>query len=314
MASNDPDRLRLGRLGISVAPVAGGEAGRFAVAGDTYPHRQALQELGGRWDKLGHVWLFDGPEDPSPRLAAALAASLPAEAAATDGAGTNRPHYWGHRQRLRERALAGGLAGLPDYELLELLLFGSVARVDVKPLAKALLERFGSLGAVLAAPAEELARFELVDRKTIVSFRAMGELAHRLAREELLDKPLLNSIDKVAKYCRAQMAHSAVERFRVLYLDQRHALILDETQQTGTVNEVAAYPREILRRALNLGAVGIVLVHNHPSGNLKPSPGDIEITREIARALEGVGIALHDHLIVGRNGHVSLSEMGKLPR
>ena len=100
----------------------------------------------------------------------------------------------------------------------------------------------------------------------------------------------------------------------MLYLDQRHALILDETQQTGTVNEVAAYPREILRRALNLGAVGIVLVHNHPSGNLKPSPGDIEITREIARALEGVGIALHDHPIVGRNGHVSLSEMGKLPR
>jgi DNA repair protein RadC len=142
----------------------------------------------------------------------------------------------------------------------------------------------------------------------------MAELAHRLGREELLDKPLLNSIEKVAKYCRAQMAHSGVERFRVLYLDQRHALIQDETQQTGTVNEVAAYPREIVRRALNLGAVGVVLVHNHPSGNLKPSPGDVDITREIARALEGVGIALHDHLIVGRNGHVSLREMGKLPR
>jgi DNA repair protein RadC len=314
MAGGNPEGARLARLGITVEPVAGGAERRYAVRGDTYPHRQALQELGGRWDKLGHVWLFDGPEDPSPRLAAAIGATAPAAGGAPDGAGANRPHYWGHRQRLRERALAGGLAGLPDYELLELILFGSIARVDVKPLAKALLERFGSLGALLAAPTEELARFELVDQKTIVNLRALGELAHRLARAELLDQPLLNSIDKVAKYCRAQMAHSDVERFRVLYLDQRHALIQDETQQTGTVNEVAAYPREIVRRALNLGAVGIVLVHNHPSGNLKPSPGDIEITREIARALEGVGIALHDHLIVGRNGHVSLREMGKLPR
>lgn len=311
MTRADPDAARLARLGISVAPVAGGGEGRFAVRGDTYPHRQALQELGGRWDKLARLWVFDGPEDPSPRLAAAIAAAVPAADAAPPEP-ANRPHYWGHRQRLRERALNGGLAGLPDYELLELLLFGSVARRDVKPLAKELLARFGSLAAVLAAPAEELARFELVDQKTIVNFRAMGELAHRMAREELLDKPLLNSLDKVAKYCRAQMGHSDVEQFRVLYLDQRHALIHDETQQRGTVNEVAAYPREILRRALNVGAVGIVLVHNHPSGNLKPSPGDIEITREIAKAAESVGIALHDHLIVGRNGHVSLREMGKL--
>jgi len=311
MACGDPTRGRLARLGISVEPVAGGAEGRFAVRGDTYPHRQALQELGGRWDKLARLWLFDGPEDPSSRLAAAIAAEVPTDGAAPPEP-ANRPHYWGHRQRLRERAMNGGLGALPDYELLELLLFGAIARKDVKPLAKDLLARFGSLAGVLAAPAEELARFDLVDQKVIVSFRAMGELAHRMAREELLERPLLNSLDKVAKYCRAQMGHSEVEQFRVLYLDQRHALIQDETQQRGTVNEVAAYPREILRRALNLGAVGLVLVHNHPSGNLKPSPGDVEITREIQKAADSVGIALHDHLIVGRNGHVSLREMGKL--
>jgi DNA repair protein RadC len=311
MTCADPDKTQLARLGISVEPMAGGAEGRFAVRGDTYPHRQALQELGGRWDKLAHVWLFDGPDHPGPRLAAAIAGALPPDGALPPEP-ANRPHYWGHRQRLRERAMNGGLGALPDYELLELLLFGSIARKDVKPLAKDLLARFGSLAGVLAAPAEELARFELVDQKTIVSFRAMGELAHRMAREELLERPLLNSLEKVAKYCRAQMGHSEVEQFRVLYLDQRHALIHDETQQRGTVNEVAAYPREILRRALNLGAVGLVLVHNHPSGNLKPSPGDIEITREIQKAADSVGIALHDHLIVGRNGHVSLREMGKL--
>jgi DNA repair protein RadC len=214
MAGGDPDSARLARLGISVESVGGG-AGRFAVRGDTYPHRQALQELGGRWDKLARFWVFEGPDDPSPRLAAAIAAAVP-----TDGAPppepANRPHYWGHRARLRERALSGGFAALPDYELLELILFGSIERKDVKPLAKELLARFGSLGAVLAAPAEELARFEQIDQKTIANFRAMAELAHRLGREELLDKPLLNSIEKVAKYCRAQMAHSGVERFRVL--------------------------------------------------------------------------------------------------
>ena len=157
----------------------------------------------------------------------------------------------------------------------------------MKPLAKALLERFGSLGAVLAAPAEELTRFELVNQQTIANFRAIRELAARMAREELIDQPLLNSIDKVVDYCRAKMAHSEVEEFRVLYLDQRNALIHDELQQRGTVNEVAAYPREIMRRALNLGAVGLVLCHNHPSGNLKPSARDIEITREIVHAAEG---------------------------
>jgi DNA repair protein RadC len=225
-----------------------------------------------------------------------------------------RPHYWGHRQRLRERALEGGLDALPDYELLELALFGSIRRADTKPLAKALLERFGGLGAVLAAPEEELYGFELVNQQTVANFRAIRELAARLAREEVIDRPLLNSIDKVVEYCRARMAHSEVEEFRVLYLDQRNALIDDELQQRGTVNEVAAYPRQIMRRALNLGAVGLVLCHNHPSGNLKPSAQDIEITREIFHAAEAVGVTLHDHLIVGAGGYTSLRDLKKIPR
>jgi len=130
----------------------------------------------------------------------------------------------------------------------------------------------------------------------------------------VIDRPLLNSIDRVVEYCRAKMAHSEVEEFRVLYLDQRNALIHDELQQRGTVNEVAAYPRQIMRRALNLGAVGLVLCHNHPSGNLKPSPQDIEITREIFHAAEAVGITLHDHLIVGAGGYTSLRDLKKIPR
>jgi DNA repair protein RadC len=299
---------RLARAGIAVEPLPGGEGRRFAVRGDTFPHRQALQDLGGRWDKLAHVWVFEA-EDPSEKLAAAL----PLPAADVDER-PNRPHYWGHRQRLRERALKSGLDRLPDYELLELILFATVPRVDVKPLAKELLQRFGSLGAVLAAAPEELARFELVNQPTIVNFRAIAEAAARLGREEMKERPILNSIDKVAKHCRTVIGNSAVEQFRVLFLDQRHGLIADELQQTGTVNEVAAYPRQILQRALNLGAVGLVLVHNHPSGNLKPSQGDIEITREIHRAADALGIALHDHLIVGPGGHTSLRQIGKLPR
>ncbi len=296
----------LKRMGISVAPQRA-SGGGFLVRGDTYPHRETLQALGGRWDRAAHAWIFEGGEDPSPRLAEALepfAGSQPGE----------RPHYRGHRQRLRERALQGGFDALPDYELLELILFGSIRRADTKPLAKALLERFGTLGAVLAAPEEELYGFELVNQQTVTGFRAVRELAARMAREEVIDRPLLNSIDKVVDYCRAKMAYSDVEEFRVLYLDQRNALIHDELQQRGTVNEVAAYPRQIMRRALNLGAVGLVLCHNHPSGNLKPSPQDIEITREIFHAAEAVGITLHDHLIVGAGGHTSLRDLRKIPR
>ena len=303
---NGPDAA-LARIGISVEPLPGGEVGRFAVKGDTYPHRQALQDLGGQWHKLERYWIFEA-ENPAERLAATL--PIPAEAVAKP----NRPHYWGHRERLRRRAQEGGLGALPDYELLELVLFATIERKDVKPLAKALLERFGSLGGVLAAREEELAGFELVKFSTIVNLKAIAEAAARLGREELRERPILNSIDKVAKHCRTVIGNSAIEQFRVLFLDQRHGLIQDELQQTGTVNEVAAYPRQILHRALDLGAVGLVLVHNHPSGNLKPSTGDIEITREIMRAAEPLGIALHDHLIVGPGGHISLRQTGKLPR
>lgn len=304
----------LTRLGIRVEPIAAGPAApgerRYAVRGETYPHRQKLQELGGQWDKLAHVWIFPAP-DPTEILAAAL----PAAAPSSDGAAlANRPHYWGHRQRLRERALKGGMGTLPDYELLELILFGSIQRADVKPLAKELLAKFGSLAAILNAAPDALASFAEINQQTLANFRAILELAKRLQRADLQDRPVLNSIDKVAAYARAEIGHSEIEKFHILFLDQRHALIADEVQQTGTINEVMIYPREIVHRALNLGAVGLVLVHNHPSGNLKPSPGDIDMTREIKRAAEGVGVDLLDHLIVAKSGYISLRQIGKLPK
>ncbi len=217
-----------------------------------------------------------------------------------------------HRKRLRERFLNGDPESFPDYELLELLLFYSVDRVDVKPLAKALLAEFGSLGAVLAAEPKRLERYPRITERTIVLFRAFRETARRVLRERIAKAPVISSWDTLLDYCRATMADEPTERVRVLYLDRKNRLIRDEMQQPGTVDAAPLYPREVVKRALELGASALILVHNHPSGDPTPSQSDIAITKDVIAACTPLGIVVHDHVVVGRSGCVSFRSRGLL--
>jgi DNA repair protein RadC len=222
----------------------------------------------------------------------------------------DKPHYLGHRQRLRARFLEGGADALPDYELLELLLFQAKPRGDVKPLAKALISRFKSFAGVMAAAPDELASVDGVGEASVVTIKTVQAAALRMAKQELIDRPVINSWKKLLDYCHAAMAYEKVEQFRLLFLDGKNALIADEVQQKGTVNHTPVYVREVVKRALELGASAIVMVHNHPSGDPSPSKDDIAMTKEVAAAADKLGIALHDHLIIGRKGHASLKSMG----
>ncbi len=221
-----------------------------------------------------------------------------------------KPHYLGHRQRLRARFLEGGADALPDYELLELLLFQARPRGDVKPLAKALIARFKSFAGVMAASPAELAGVDGVGDAAIVTIKTVQAAALRMARQEVIDRPVINSWKKLVDYCHAAMAYEKIEQFRLLFLDGKNALIADEVQQRGTVNHTPVYVREVVKRALELGASAIVMVHNHPSGDPTPSKDDVAMTKEVAAAADKLGIALHDHLIIGRKGHSSLKSMG----
>lgn len=223
--------------------------------------------------------------------------------------GTAAPHYHGHRERLRARLRQGGAAALADYELLELLLFRTLPRGDVKPLAKQLLARFGSFGGVIAAPPERLAEIKGVGESVIGDLAAICAAAERMARGEIAGRPVLSSWDAVLAYCRTAMAFAEKEQFRILFLDRKNALIADEVQQTGTVDHVPVHPREVVKRALELSATALLLVHNHPSGDPAPSQADVAMTRQIAEVAGPLGIALHDHIIIGRGGHASLREM-----
>ncbi|MGE0253119.1 MAG: DNA repair protein RadC [Alphaproteobacteria bacterium] len=218
----------------------------------------------------------------------------------------------GHRERLRERFATGGGAALADYELLELLLFHAIPRRDTKPVAKELLRRFGSLAGVLAAEPAALREVKYVGDGAATLLKAVREAGQRLAREEVLDREVLSSWDQVVAYCRTRLAHETTERLHLLFLDRRNALIDDFVQPTGTVDQAPVYPREVVKRALDLGATAIIMVHNHPSGDPTPSQADIDITREVARAAAALGIELHDHVVVGRKGHVSLRAKGLL--
>jgi DNA repair protein RadC len=220
------------------------------------------------------------------------------------------PHYHGHRERLRERFRAGSDA-LPDYELVELLLFAAIPRIDVKPLAKALVEKFGSFAGVVSAPRESLVEAGLKDG-AIDLLKIVRESAVRLARQEVLNRPVLSSWQKVLDYVRAQLAHAPIEQFHVLYLDRKNVLIADEAQQRGTVDHTPVYPREVMKRALELGASAIIMVHNHPSGDPTPSKADIAMTREVAKAAEALGLTVHDHIVIGRSGHTSFKGLGLL--
>jgi DNA repair protein RadC len=220
-----------------------------------------------------------------------------------------RPHYHGHRKRLRERLLQAGADALPDYEILELVLCNARPRVDVKPLAKELLRTFGSFAEVIAAPPARLKEIDGLGEAAIAQFKVIEAAAKRMARTEIKRREVLSSWSSVLDYCRTAMAFAEKEALRVLFLDKKNQLIADELQQTGTVDHTPVYPREVVKRALELSATAVILVHNHPSGDPTPSRADIEMTQAIVAVARPLGIAVHDHIIVGKDGHASLKGM-----
>jgi DNA repair protein RadC len=233
---------------------------------------------------------------------------LPFEASVTESV----PDYLGHRARLRERFLKGGAQAFPDYELLELALFAAVSRRDTKPLAKALLARFGSFADVIAAPPALLREVDEVGDAVITQLKIVEAAALRMSRTQVLNKPALSSWKALTDYCTAAMARDPREQFRALFLDRKNVLVADEVLNQGTVDHTPVYPREIVKRALELSASAIILVHNHPSGDPTPSRADIEMTKQIAAAAKALGIAVHDHLVIGLKGHVSFKALGLL--
>jgi DNA repair protein RadC len=216
------------------------------------------------------------------------------------------PHYHGHRERLRGRFREAGAEALSDYELLELLLFRALPRRDVKPLAKTLLAKFGSFAEVIAAPEARLAEVKGLGGAGITELKLVQAAASRLLRGAITKRPVLSSWSSVLDYCRTAQGFADREQFRVLFLDKRNQLIADEVQQTGTVDHTPVYPREVVKRALELSASAIILVHNHPSGDPTPSAADIQMTKAIIAVAQPLGISVHDHLIVGKDGHASL--------
>ncbi|HWY15412.1 MAG TPA: DNA repair protein RadC [Rhizomicrobium sp.] len=220
------------------------------------------------------------------------------------------PHYQGHRERLRARFLDSGAAALSDYELLELVLFAAIPRRDVKPLAKTLLAKFGSFAEVVASPRERLS--EHLGEGAIAQLKIIEAAALRLSRTNILGKPALSSWNALLDYCAAAMARAPKEEFRVLFLDRKNFLIGDEVMNRGTVDHAPVYPREIVKRALELSASALILVHNHPSGDPTPSRADIEMTREVVEAARSLRIAVHDHLVIGRGGTASFKALGLL--
>jgi DNA repair protein RadC len=226
--------------------------------------------------------------------------------------GDDKPDYLGHRQRLRDRFLSGGDGSLQDYELLELLLAQAQKRVDTKPAAKTLIKRFGTFAGVMAASPQQLQECDGVGPAAAVIIKVVQACALRMAQQEVLKREVIGSWKKLLDYLRMAMAEEKTEQFRLLFLDNKNALIADEEQQRGTVNHTPVYPREVVKRALDLGASAIILVHNHPSGDPTPSQDDIAMTKEVAAAADKLGIAVHDHIIIGRKGHASLRSLGYL--
>ena len=223
-----------------------------------------------------------------------------------EGDPTAQPHYHGHRERLRERFRSVGPDALSDYELLEAVLFRALPRRDVKPLAKTLIATFGSFAEVIAAPAARLVEVKGMGEASITELKIIEAAASRLLRGEVKKRPVLSSWSAVLDYCRGVQAFADREQFRILFLDKRNQLIADELQQTGTVDHAPVYPREVVKRALELSATAVILVHNHPSGDPTPSRADIQMTQQIIAVAAPLGIAVHDHIIVGKEGHASL--------
>jgi len=218
----------------------------------------------------------------------------------------------GHGRRLRARLLKDGAGRLADYELLEFLLYGASVRGDTKPLAKRLLRGFGGLPQLLAADPARLAEIEGMGEAGIAVLKAVQSAAQRLAQAEITERPLLTAWQQVLDYCRLKLGHEDTERFHVLYLDRKNRLIADEPQQVGTVDQVAVYPREVVKRALNLGATALILVHNHPSGDPTPSRANIAMTNDVVAAAKPLGVVVHDHVVVARHGVASFRSLGLL--
>ena len=219
------------------------------------------------------------------------------------------PHHAGHRERLRARFSAAPDA-LPDYELLELILFRTIPQRDVKPLAKDLIALFGGLSEVLNAAPERLREVKGVSGATITDFRIVRETGLRLGQAKVMNKEVISSWSALLDYCSASMAHHPIEQFRILFLDRQNVLIADEVQQTGTVDHTPVYPREVVKRALTLNASSMILVHNHPSGDPTPSSADIEMTKRIIETAKPLGIQVHDHLVIGKGRHASFKSLG----
>lgn len=223
---------------------------------------------------------------------------------------SNAPSHSGHRKRLRQRFLADGGQSMPDYELLELVLFKAFARKDTKDVAKRLIQRFGSFAEVVNAPAQRLKEVKDVGDAVVAELKLIRAAALRLSRSEIISRPALSSWSQVLDYIRTAQAHEHREVFRILFLDKKNRLIADEVQGEGTVDHTPVYVREVVKRALELSSTAIILVHNHPSGDPTPSKADIDMTRLIVEAGKPLGVTVHDHIIVGREGHVSLRAKG----
>lgn len=215
-----------------------------------------------------------------------------------------------HRKRLRDRFLTGGAQAMPDYELLELVLFRAIPRRDVKPLARQLLDSFGDFNGVLSASAERLAAVSGVGEAVICELKIIEAAAHRLSRARVMQRQVISSWEALLDYCHTTMAHRDTEQFRVFYLDRKNTLIADEEQASGTVDHVPVYPREVVKRALYLNASALILVHNHPSGDPTPSDSDITMTRQVQAAADALGITVHDHIIIGKSCELSFRAKG----
>jgi DNA repair protein RadC len=233
-----------------------------------------------------------------------------AEGHEDDAAAADAPHYHGHRERLRERFRKGGPEAVSDYELLELLLFRAIPRRDVKPLAKALIEEFGTFAAVISAPENRLKEVAGLGESAITEFRIVQAAAQKLVKEVTVEGKVLGSWSAVLAHARAMLAHSTREEFWVIFLDKKNRHIKSECQQRGTVDHTPVYVREVMKRALELSATAIILVHNHPSGDPTPSRADIEMTRLIVDSAKSLGIIVHDHIVIGRDGHASFKGSG----
>lgn len=231
----------------------------------------------------------------------------------TGSKGAKLPSYIkDHRRRLRQRFMEGGAGAMPDYEMLELILFRAIPRCDVKPVARRLLDELGDFARVLTAPKERLMQIKGVGEAVVVELKIVEAASHRLARSKIIQRHVVSSWSALIDYCHTTMSHLETEQFRVLYLDNKNVLIADEAQAKGTVDHVPVYPREVVKRALELNASALILVHNHPSGDPTPSDADVSMTIQIQNAADALGIALHDHLIIGKSRELSFKSEGYL--